>query len=63
MAAREQTQLSTERMFTGSSTFSRTVYLPRQVDSGSVVAKLTDGVLTVTVPKAEDPASVQIPIH
>lgn len=59
----EQTQLSTERYFTGTSSFSRTVFLPRPIDTSGVSAKLADGVLTVKVPKAEDPASVQVPIE
>jgi len=59
----EQTQLSTERLFSSSSSFSRTVFLPRPIDTTSISAKLNDGVLTVTVPKAEDPASVQVPIE
>ncbi|KAI0354937.1 HSP20-like chaperone, partial [Trametes cingulata] len=56
----ESTALSTERLFTGTSSFTRTVVLPRPVDSSRVTAKLQDGVLTVTVPKAEDAGSVQI---
>lgn len=59
----ESTQLSTERAFVGSSTFTRTVWLPRRVDPSGVTAKLSDGVLTVTVPKVEDPGSVEIPVQ
>ncbi|KDQ25778.1 hypothetical protein PLEOSDRAFT_1090145 [Pleurotus ostreatus PC15] len=55
-------QISTERMFTGSSTFTRTVWLPRPVDTQNVAAKLDDGILTIRVQKAEDKASVSIPI-
>ncbi|KAJ8691568.1 hypothetical protein PTI98_011128 [Pleurotus ostreatus] len=55
-------QISTERIFTGSSTFTRTVWLPRPVDTQNVAAKLDDGILTVRVQKAEDKASVRIPI-
>lgn len=55
-------QISVERPITSNAAFTRTVYLPRPVDSSSVVAKLTDGVLTITVPKAEDKASVVVPI-
>lgn len=58
-----QNQLSAERMFTGSSTFTRTVWLPRPVDSSNVSAKLEHGILTVTVPKAQDPESVSIPVQ
>ncbi|PCH40133.1 HSP20-like chaperone [Wolfiporia cocos MD-104 SS10] len=59
----EENALSTERFFSGTSSFARTVYLPRPVDSSNVSAKLSDGILTVSVPKAEDPASVQVPIE
>ncbi|TCD63679.1 hypothetical protein EIP91_005123 [Steccherinum ochraceum] len=61
--APSQNEISTERSFVGSSTFTRTVWLPRQVDSNNVSAKLNDGILTVTVAKAEDPASVNIPVQ
>ncbi|KAL0961071.1 hypothetical protein HGRIS_006055 [Hohenbuehelia grisea] len=56
-------QLSTERMFSGSSTFTRTVWLPRPVDTNKVSAALNDGILTIRVQKAEDKASVSIPIN
>ncbi|KZT12023.1 HSP20-like chaperone [Laetiporus sulphureus 93-53] len=59
----QSTQLSTERYFSGTSSFSRTVFLPRPIDSSNVSAKLNDGVLTVTVPQAEDKGSVQIPVE
>ncbi|KAH9841536.1 HSP20-like chaperone [Rhodofomes roseus] len=59
----ESTQLATERSFTSNSSFTRTVYLPRAVDTSNVSAKLEDGVLTVTVAKAEDPASVQVNVE
>lgn len=55
-------QLSTERAFVGSASFSRTVWLPRPVDGANIKAKLLDGVLTLTIPKAEDRASVKIPV-
>ncbi|KAH8104553.1 HSP20-like chaperone [Cristinia sonorae] len=61
--APQQNEISTERSFAGSSTFTRTVWLPRQVDSNNVSAKLDDGILTVTIAKAEDPASVSIPVQ
>ena len=38
----EQSQISTERTFTGTSTFTRTVWLPRPIDSSGVKAKLED---------------------
>ncbi|KAI0785260.1 HSP20-like chaperone [Abortiporus biennis] len=56
-------QLTTERSFVGSSTFTRTVWLPRPIDSSNVSATLNDGVLTVKVPKAEDKGSVSIPVQ
>lgn len=56
-------QLSTERVFTSNATFTRTVFLPRQVDGSRVTAKLNDGVLTLTLPKAEDKASVKIDVE
>ncbi|KAI0822257.1 HSP20-like chaperone [Trametes gibbosa] len=59
----ESTALSTERIFSGTSSFTRTVVLPRPVDSSKVTAKLSDGVLTVTVPKAEDAGSVQVNVE
>ncbi|THH27987.1 hypothetical protein EUX98_g6200 [Antrodiella citrinella] len=58
-----QNEISTERSFVGSSTFTRTVWLPRQVDSDNVSAKLNDGILTVTIAKADDPASVSVPVQ
>lgn len=57
------TQLATERSFTGSTSFTRTVYLPGVVDTDKVRAKLEDGVLTVTIQKAEDKESVAVPIN
>lgn len=56
-------QISTERSFVGTSTFTRTVWLPRQVDSTGVTATLNDGILTVKIPKAEDPGSVSVPVQ
>jgi len=56
-------QISAEGVFTGSSTFTRTVWLPRQVDGKNVNAKLSDGILTVRLAKAEDNASVKVPIE
>jgi HSP20 family molecular chaperone IbpA len=58
-----QNQLSAERVFTRDATFTRTVYLPRQVDGSRVTAKLQDGVLTLMLPKAEDRASVKVDVQ
>ncbi|KAK0464560.1 HSP20-like chaperone [Desarmillaria tabescens] len=55
--------ISAERQFWSNSSFTRTVWLPRPVDSSGVSAQLKDGVLTVTVPKAEDKASVVVPVQ
>ncbi len=56
------TQLSSERTFSATSSFSRTVWLPRRVDGNNVSAKLSDGILTLRIPKAEDKESVRISI-
>ena len=52
----------TER-FTGK--FRRSVSLPTRVDAGKVTASYKDGVLTVTLPKAEDakPKKVEVSIQ
>jgi HSP20 family protein len=44
------------------SEFSRTISLPREVDAGQVRAKCKDGVLTITLPKAEDAKPLQIDV-
>ena len=59
----EQSQISTERTFTGTSTFTRTVWLPRPIDSSGVKAKLEDGVLRLTVPKAVEQGSARINVE
>jgi HSP20 family molecular chaperone IbpA len=58
--AEQSQQISTERTFSGTSTFTRTVWLPRPIDSSGVKAKLEDGVLTLTVPKAVEQGSTRI---
>lgn len=55
-------QLSTERQFVSNAMFSRTVWLPKAVDAAGVTAELKDGVLTVSIPKAEDKESVKITV-
>jgi HSP20 family protein len=42
--------------------FERRVKLPCKVDAGKITAAYTDGVLTVTLPKAEESKAKQIPI-
>ncbi|KAI0250814.1 HSP20-like chaperone [Lactifluus subvellereus] len=56
-------QLSIERSFTGSSRFTRTVWLPRPTDANNVTAKLADGILTLRIPKAEEHDAVKINIE
>lgn len=43
--------------------FSRAIALPKDIDSDHVKAKLVDGVLTVTVPKAEKAKPRQIAVQ
>jgi HSP20 family molecular chaperone IbpA len=65
-ADQDTTSMSMERpgsVMTSSSSFSRTVWLPRVVDENNVSAKLADGVLTVTIPKANDKASAKVAIE
>ncbi|KAI5122785.1 hypothetical protein M0805_000129 [Coniferiporia weirii] len=57
------TVLSTERTFSSSSSFSRTIWLPSRVDGSDVSAKLVDGILTVRIPKAEVQESTKITIE
>jgi len=57
---------STERQgstMMSTSTFSRTVWLPRVVDGSNVTAKLIDGVLTLTMPKVDDKVSTKIVVE
>jgi HSP20 family molecular chaperone IbpA len=56
-------QLSVERSFTGSSRFSRTVWLPRPADVKNVKANLADGILTLRIPKAEENDGVKIDVE
>ena len=59
----DSNQITSERFFTGSSMFSRTIWLPRPVDPNKVSAKLQDGILTLTIPKAEDKGSVKVDVE
>ena len=56
-------QLSVERTFSSESRFSRHITLPRPVDASRVQAKLVDGILTLTILKAEEPGAVKINIE
>lgn len=62
-ASPESNKISVERESTGHTTFTRSITLPTQVDANKVSAKLTDGVLTLTIPKAEDAGRVKIDIE
>ena len=57
------TQLSTERQFTRNMSFTRTIRLPRPVDTNDISAKMENGVLRILAKKAEDKASTSIPIQ
>jgi HSP20 family molecular chaperone IbpA len=59
----QPTQLSVEREFTHNVRFTRTVWLPRPVDSQDVSAKLENGVLRISAKKAEDEGTTTIPIQ
>jgi HSP20 family protein len=50
----------TERV---SGSFQRTISLPCKVDAGKIKATYTDGVLTTTLPKAEEAKPRQIPVN
>ncbi|KAH0831950.1 HSP20-like chaperone [Lanmaoa asiatica] len=55
-------QLTTERLYSGTSSFTRTVWLPRPIDSSKITAKLADGILTLKAPKTEDKESIKIDV-
>ncbi|EDR13714.1 uncharacterized protein LACBIDRAFT_308997 [Laccaria bicolor S238N-H82] len=59
------TNITTERpsSYTRNAVFSRTIWLPRPVDTQNVSAKLDHGVLTVTVKKSQDKESTVIPVE
>ncbi|KAJ6559200.1 HSP20-like chaperone [Mycena vulgaris] len=61
LSTEQSNQISTERSVIGN--FSRTVFLPRPVDSDKVAAKLEDGILRITLSKAEDRASVSVSVE
>ncbi len=45
--------------------FRRSLRLPSEIDSGKVKARIADGVLTLTLPKAESarPKKIQVTVH
>lgn len=49
----DETHISVERPFRNYS-FTRTVWLPRRVDPGNVVAKLQNGLLSITLNQVPD---------
>lgn len=53
-------QLTTERLYSRTSSFTRTVWLPRPIDSSNITARLADGILTLKAPKLEDKESIKI---
>ncbi|KAH9049914.1 HSP20-like chaperone [Lactarius hengduanensis] len=55
-------RLAVERSFTGSSRFTRTIWLPRPGDANGVLANLADGILTLKIPKAEENDTVKIKV-
>jgi HSP20 family protein len=59
-AAREGESFRSERFF---GRFSRTITLPSQVKADAVTATYTDGVLTVTLPKAEEAKPRKIAVN
>ena len=62
-ASPESTKISVERESTGHTTFTRSITLPTHVDASKVSAKLADGVLTLTIPKAEEAGRVKIDVE
>ena len=62
-ASPDTNKISVERESTGHTTFTRSITLPAQVDASKVSAKLADGVLTLTIPKAEDVGRVKIDVE
>jgi len=62
-ASPDSNEISVERESTGHTTFTRSITLPTQVDANNVSAKLADGVLTLTIPKAEEAGRVKIDVQ
>ena len=62
LGAQTSNAITNERNFSGSSSFSRTIWLPRPVDASGVSAKLVDGVLSLRIPKAEEHGATKINI-
>lgn len=60
--AREQERASYHRRERAEGSFNRTVTLPLEIDAGRVEAKYIDGILTLTLPKAEAAKPRQITV-
>ena len=60
---REQAQVSYHRKERAEGSFNRTVTLPGEVDAERVDARYTDGILTLTLPKAEEAKPRQIAVR
>jgi HSP20 family protein len=59
----EQDRVSYHRKERPEGTFGRTVTLPGEIDAERVEARYTDGILTLSLPKAEQAKPRQIPIR
>jgi HSP20 family protein len=60
---REHERVSYHRKERAEGSFNRTVTLPTEVDAERVEARYTDGVLTLTLPKAEEAKPRQIAVR
>jgi HSP20 family protein len=60
---REQAQVSYHRKERAEGSFNRTVTLPGEVDAERVDARYADGILTLTLPKAEEAKPRQIAVR
>jgi HSP20 family protein len=60
---REHERVSYHRKERAEGSFNRTVTLPSEVDAGRVDARYADGILTLTLPKAEETKPRQITVR
>lgn len=60
---RESERVSYHRKERAEGSFNRTVTLPTEIDADKVVAKYTNGILTLTLPKAEEAKPRQIKVR
>jgi len=61
--AREHERVSYHRKERADGSFNRTVTLPGEIDAQRVDARYTDGILTLTLPKAEETKPRQITVR